>query len=119
MDSNDRNRNMLESTRPTGGRTHQKERTRSAIVAAALEVVESESEVTMRVIADRARVSEATAYRYFPDLVSLLRVTIGSTDLLDDMKAVEQTRDPVDRVGHATGVLARGVLRRQGARSGP
>ena len=106
---------MVATTRRGGERTNQKERTRSAIVAAAHEIAETGGEVTMPAIAEAARVSEATAYRYFPDLVSLLRVTIGSADLVGAMAPVEHTRDPVERVGHATEVLARAVLRRQGA----
>jgi AcrR family transcriptional regulator len=105
---------VAEQQRP-GGRTNQKERTRSAIVAAAHALAETGAEVTMPAIAAAARVSEATAYRYFPDLVSLLRVTVTSADLVDAMQPVAHTRDPVDRVGHATEVLARAVLRRQGA----
>ena len=69
----------------------------------------------MPAIAEAARVSEATAYRYFPDLVTLLRVTVGSADLVDALQAVTHATDPVERIGHATEILARAVLRRQGA----
>jgi AcrR family transcriptional regulator len=98
-----------------GGRVHQKARTRSAIVAAAHDLAETGGEVTMPAIAAAARVSEATAYRYFPDLVSLLRVTVSSEDLEEQMRPVADSPDPVHRVGHAAEVLARAVLRRQGA----
>ena len=105
---------MAEQSRP-GGRINQKERTRSAIVAAAHDLAETGDEVTMPAIAAAARVSEATAYRYFPDLVSLLRVTVAPADLAGSLAAVAHSRDPVERVGHAAEVLARAVLRRQGA----
>lgn len=105
---------MVEQARPVG-RINQKERTRSAIIAAAHDLAETGAEVTMPAIAAAARVSEATAYRYFPDLVSLLRETVGSANLADSLQAVALTRDPVERVGHATDILARAVLRRQGA----
>lgn len=105
---------MVEQAR-FGGRTQQKERTRSAIVAAAHDLADTGAEVTMPAIAAAARVSEATVYRYFPDLVSLLRVTVAPADLVDSMESVAHSRDPVERVGHAAEVLARAVLRRQGA----
>ena len=105
---------MVERVR-FGGRTQQKERTRSAIVAAAHDLAETGDEVTMPAIAAAARVSEATAYRYFPDLVSLLRVAVASADPVEAMQSVANSRDPVERVGHAAEVLARAVLRRQGA----
>lgn len=54
------------------GRTNQKQRTRTAIVAAARELIGTGAEVTMPGIAREAMVSEATAYRYFPDLPSLI-----------------------------------------------
>jgi len=105
----------MAETAHLGGRVHQKARTRSAIVAAAHDLAETGGEVTMPAIAAAARVSEATAYRYFPDLVSLLRVTVGSVDLEEAMRPVADSRDPVHRVSHAADVLARAVLRRQGA----
>lgn len=54
------------------GRTNQKQRTRMAIVAAARDLIGTGAEVTMPAIARAALVSEATAYRYFPDLPSLI-----------------------------------------------
>jgi AcrR family transcriptional regulator len=60
-----------------GGRARQKERTRRAIVDASRALTRSGAEVTMPRIAERAMVSEATMYRYFPDLNSLLRETLA------------------------------------------
>ena len=54
------------------GRVNQKARTRAAIVAAARDLARGGAEITMPAVAQAALVSEATAYRYFPDLVSLL-----------------------------------------------
>ena len=54
------------------GRTNQKARTRRAIVEACLELIRQRTPVTMPEVAKAAMVSEATAYRYFPDLASLL-----------------------------------------------
>src|SRR5437588_807612 len=56
-----------------GRRSNQKLRTRNAIIAATRELIRSGGEVTMPAVAQAALVSEATAYRYFPDLSTLLR----------------------------------------------
>ncbi len=61
------------------GRVNQKQRTRTAIVAAAQQLISAGAEVTMPAVARMALVSEATAYRYFPDLVSLLREAVDGT----------------------------------------
>lgn len=59
------------------GRSNQKERTRTAIVTAAREAIAAGNEISMPDVARRALVSEATAYRYFPDLGSLLREALA------------------------------------------
>jgi AcrR family transcriptional regulator len=99
------------------GRTNQKERTRAAIVTAAREAVATGGEVAMPEVARRALVSEATAYRYFPDLASLLReVLTGVWDSPEAaMAPVARSDDPVERVGFAAEVLLREVLAYQGA----
>lgn len=105
----------MTAARPSTGRVNQKERTRSAIVAAARELADTGGEVTMPAVAAAARVSEATAYRYFPDLVSLLGEAIRREGAAEAMAAVADSDDPVERVAAAAEVLARDVLRRQGA----
>jgi AcrR family transcriptional regulator len=99
------------------GRANQKERTRRAIVAAARESVAAGGEVTMPEVARRALVSEATAYRYFPDLASVLREAITGIWLSPQqtMAAVAHCDDPVERIGYATEVLLRQVLAYEGA----
>src|SRR5580692_4335852 len=99
------------------GRSNQKERTRAAIVAAAREAITSGGEVTMPDVARRALVSEATAYRYFPDLASLLReVLAGVWDSPQQaMEPVADCADPVERIGFAAEVLLSEVLAYQGA----
>lgn len=96
-------------------RTNQMERTRSAIVEAARELADSGAEMTMPTIAAAARVSEATAYRYFPDLVSLLRAAVTVESQVNALKDATDSDDPVERVGIAAEILGRAVLRRQGA----
>jgi AcrR family transcriptional regulator len=100
-----------------GGRANQKTRTRRAIVEACRELVRTGSDVTMPEVAKRALVSEATAYRYFPDLVSLLGETIDGLwpSSAEALQPVASSSDPVERVAFACEFLLRGVLSYQGA----
>ncbi len=99
------------------GRVNQKQRTRTAIVAAARGLIGSGSEVTMPAVASAALVSEATAYRYFPDLVSLLREAVDGTwpSPAEALAPVDQCDDPVERIAFATEQLLRHVQRYQSA----
>jgi AcrR family transcriptional regulator len=98
------------------GRVNQKLRTRTAIVRAAAELSRTGREVSMPEVARAALVSEATAYRYFPDLASLLREAItGQLPSPEEALApVAHSDDPVVRVAAATEFLLRHVLARQG-----
>jgi AcrR family transcriptional regulator len=100
----------------TAGRANQKLRTRNAIVQAAAELSRTGREVTMPEVAKAALVSEATAYRYFPDLASLLQEAIaGQLPSADEALApVAGSGDPVERIAVATGFLLRHVQSRQG-----
>jgi AcrR family transcriptional regulator len=99
------------------GRVNQKQRTRTAIVHAARELIRGSAEVTMPAVARAALVSEATAYRYFPDLVSLLREAIDGTwpSPAEALAPVEHSDDPVERIALATECLLRHVQAHQGA----
>lgn len=99
------------------GRVNQKARTRAAIVAAARDLGRRGAEITMPAVAQAALVSEATAYRYFPDLISLLREAdeSGWPSPAQALAPVAHSDDPVERVGYAAEVLLRGVLARQSA----
>jgi AcrR family transcriptional regulator len=101
----------------TGGRIQQKRRTHDAIVAAARELIGTGGEVSMPAVARQALVSEATAYRYFPDLATLLRAALDGVwaDPAEVMRPVEASTDPVERIGYATGALLRHVLAYEGA----
>ena len=90
------------------GRSNQKERTRTAIVTAAREAIAAGNEISMPDVARRALVSEATAYRYFPDLGSLLREALaGIWDSPEHaMAPMAGSGDPVERIGFATGAAA-------------
>jgi AcrR family transcriptional regulator len=102
---------------PGGGRANQRKRTHDAIVRAAAELILTGREVTMPEIAKAALVSEATAYRYFPDLATLLREAMADQlpDPAEALAPVAGSADPVERVAAATGYLLRLVLARQGA----
>ena len=99
------------------GRVNQKHRTRTAIVAAARALIGAGPEVTMPAVARAALVSEATAYRYFPDLVSLLREAMDGTwpSPAEALAPVEQSDDPVERIAFATEHLLRHVQDYQSA----
>jgi AcrR family transcriptional regulator len=100
----------------TAGRANQKLRTRNAIVQAAAELSRTGRELTMPEVAKTALVSEATAYRYFPDLGSLLREAItGQLPGPEEaFKSLSGSADPVERISAATEFLLRHVLSRQG-----
>jgi AcrR family transcriptional regulator len=111
---------MTTSTTPQAnagsGRVNQKKRTHDAIVRAAAELMLTGRELTMPEIAEAALVSEATAYRYFPDLASLLREAMAD-QLPDPVRALAEATDspdPVERVAIAAEYLIRHVITRQG-----
>ena len=99
------------------GRVNQKRRTHAAIVKAAAELMLTGGEVTMPEVAKAALVSEATAYRYFPDLASLLVEAMADTlpDPAEALAGVANSTDPAERVAAAAEHLARLVLARAGA----
>jgi AcrR family transcriptional regulator len=99
------------------GRTNQKARTRRAIVEACRRLIRDDRPVTMPEVARAALVSEATAYRYFPDLASLLAVAVVDAwpSPSDALRPVAASNDPVERVAFATRFLLEGVAERQAA----
>ncbi|GHE08376.1 TetR/AcrR family transcriptional regulator [Streptomyces alanosinicus] len=99
------------------GRSNQKKRTRTAIVEAARELIATGADVTMPAIARTALVSEATAYRYFPDLPSLISEALAGSwpAPAEALRPVADSPDPVARVSYACEFLLRGILARQGA----
>jgi AcrR family transcriptional regulator len=104
-------------TQSGSGRVNQKLRTRNAILRAAVELMRTGREVTMLEVAKAALVSEATAYRYFPDLASLLQEAMAGQmpTPAEALRAVADSGDPVERVAAATEHLLRLVLTYQGA----
>jgi AcrR family transcriptional regulator len=98
-------------------REAQKQRTRIALVEAARSLIQSGRDVTMPTIALQAGVSDATAYRHFPDLLAVLRE--GFVGVWPDVSAaypdLMESTDPLERIGMATAFLANNVLQIQGA----
>jgi len=80
-------------------RARQKDRTRTAIVEAAVDLLREDVEPTVPRAAEAARVSRATAYRYFPTKESLLREVanvhpaIGIVDRVIDNLASENVEE--------------------------
>jgi len=101
----------------TTGRTNQKLRTRTAIVQAAAALMRTGGEVNMLEVAKAALVSEATAYRYFPDLASLLQEAMAGQLPTPEqaLDGVADSSDPVERVAAAAEHLLRHILTVQGA----
>jgi AcrR family transcriptional regulator len=99
------------------GRVNQKARTRAAIVEATRDLIRAGAEITMPAVARAALVSEATAYRYFPDLISLLREAMVAAwpSPAESLAPIAGVTDPVERVAYAAEVLLRGVLAAQAA----
>jgi AcrR family transcriptional regulator len=99
------------------GRANQKARTRRAIIDACRELTRSGAEVTMPDVARVAMVSEATAYRYFPDLATLLQEALAGLwpAPAEALGPVAGSADPAERVGFACAYLFRGVHAYQGS----
>ena len=99
------------------GRLNQKARTRKAIVDACRELARSGAELTMPDVARAAMVSEATAYRYFPDLITLLQEALAGMwpPPAEALAPVAGSADPAERVGFACAYLMRGVHAYQGS----
>jgi AcrR family transcriptional regulator len=107
----------MRPTRTGMGRDNQKLRTRRAILGACRELIRSGGVVTMPEVARAALVSEATAYRHFLDLVSLVKEALAGMwpNPAAALAPVAESRDPVERVGFACEFLLRHVLAYQGS----
>ena len=84
-----------------GGRVNQKARTRAALVDAAAKLMRAGAPPTVTVTADEAKVSRATAYRYFPAQEALLiELSLASPAVasVDEQIAALDTDDPQARL---------------------
>lgn len=95
----------------------QKLRTRTALVGACRELVQGGGDVTMPAVAQLAGISEATAYRHFADLVSLINEALAGLWPTPEqaLAPVAGSADPVARIGYACEFLLRGVISYQGS----
>jgi AcrR family transcriptional regulator len=107
----------VSGTSEQSGRVNQKRRTRAAIIAACQQLITSGEDVNMPAVARAALVSEPTAYRYFPDLASLLEEALAGIepDPATAFSAGAETGDPVERVAYAAERLAKLVIERHSA----
>lgn len=80
-----------------GGRVNQKARTRAAILDAAIEILREGSEPTVPDAAERARVSAATAYRYFTSADELLNE--ASAELLSFVSSFDELGLAIEAAG--------------------
>jgi AcrR family transcriptional regulator len=112
-------RNLMLSDVNDGGsgRTNQKIRTRMAIIDACRALIQTGVTVTMPDVAQRALVSEATAYRYFPDIVSLINEALAGLwpSPNEALPSMATSADPVERIAVASEFFLRRVLAYQGA----
>jgi AcrR family transcriptional regulator len=92
-------------------------RTRAALVVACQDLIRGGGDVTMPAVAKAAGISEATAYRHFPDLVSLINEALAGLwpAPAEALAPVSASADPVSRIGFACEYLLRGVFSYQGS----
>ena len=91
------------------GRTHQKARTRAAMVSATRGLLAEGVTPTVEQAAERAAISRTTAYRYFPNQRALLIASypeLEATSLLDD----DAPADPVARLDLVTDSIAHQIV---------
>jgi AcrR family transcriptional regulator len=94
------------------GRTHQKARTRAAMLAATRELLAEGVTLTVEKAAERAAISRTTAYRYFPNQRALLIASypeLEAPSLLDSGAPA----DPVARLELVTEIIGRHLLERE------
>ena len=101
----------------SAGRTNQKIRTRLAIINACRDLIQTGADVSIPEVARAALVSEATIYRYFPDLASLVNAALVGLwpSPAEALTPIAHSTDPVERIIFASEAFLRRVLAYQGA----
>jgi AcrR family transcriptional regulator len=82
-------------------RANQKDRTRQAIIDAALEFIEEGVMPSVVEAAERAKVSRATAYRYFPTQPDLAGTLVALNPTMKEVNAAleeSDSKDPAERL---------------------
>lgn len=87
------------------GRANQRNRTRQALIEAAVELRDEGLNPTVAQVAERAKVSRATAYRYFPSPEALISETAADRDMLPLERFWRPGDDPVKGIGLAANAL--------------
>ena len=87
------------------GRSNQKLRTRQALIAAAIALRDEGHNPTVAQVAERAMVSRATAYRYFPSPEALISETAAERDIKPLEQIWRPGDDPVKGIGQAAQAL--------------
>jgi len=98
-------------------REEQRARTRAALVEACRGLIPTAQAVTMPAVAAAAGVSDATAYRHFPDLVGLVNEALAGLwpPPAEALAPVAGSPDPQARIQFAAEFLFRRVLAYQGS----
>jgi AcrR family transcriptional regulator len=93
-------------------RINQRYRTRKDLIAAAARLMKNGRKPSLEEIAGAALVSRATAYRYFPEIESLLVEASIDVDVPDGdaLFAGEASRDPEERIDRAEAAMHRSVF---------
>ncbi|WP_325948280.1 TetR/AcrR family transcriptional regulator [Pseudomonas putida] len=87
------------------GRANQRLRTRQALIEAAIALRDEGQNPTVAQVAERAKVSRATAYRYFPSMEALISETAADRDMQPLERFWRPGDDPVKGIGVAANAL--------------
>src|ERR1700712_5621522 len=87
------------------GRANQKQRTYQALLDAALGLSDAGHQPTLQEIANKAMVSRATAYRYFPSVDALIHEAYFGRAAVPLDTFIAPGTDPVEAVGRAAEVM--------------
>jgi len=87
------------------GRVNQRLRTRQALIDAAVAMRDEGHNPTVAQVAERARVSRATAYRYFPSMEALISETAADREMQPLERLWRPGDDPVKGIGLAANAL--------------
>ncbi len=101
----------------TPERTNQRYRTRKDLMAAARQLMKAGRRPSLDEVAEAARVSRATAYRYFPNIEALLAEALLDTATPDGeaLFAGDPSTDPEERIDKAEAALHSMVFENEAA----
>lgn len=87
------------------GRANQRRRTRQALIDTALAMRDEGHNPTLAEVAERALVSRATAYRYFPSIEALISETATDRGMKPLEHFWQPGEDPIEGIGRAANEL--------------